>query len=179
MRHIEATASPSPHPLAVLLTLFNIFRPDPFCRSFVFSPPPLVGPIPVWGYVYHAVYSCLAVVRLAVVRLLLTGILLKTTPGYAWLSPVSVFLRIFSYKSAAVLSGCIAKVPRTVPEIIDLIFAKTSPKRSFCMTENERFGLVFVETGSINSGTGLGGRGGGLLPLAACMGLPTPIGVTG
>jgi hypothetical protein len=41
-----------------------------------------------------------------------------------------------------------------VPEIIDLVFAKTSPKRSFCMTENERFGLVFVKTGSINSGTG-------------------------
>jgi hypothetical protein len=39
-----------------------------------------------------------------------------------------------------------------VPEIIDPVFAKTSPKRSFCMTENERFGLVFVKTGSINSG---------------------------
>ncbi len=42
----------------------------------------------------------------------------------------------------------------SVPEIIDPVFAKTSPKRSFCMTENERFGLVFVKTGSINSGTG-------------------------
>jgi hypothetical protein len=41
----------------------------------------------------------------------------------------------------------------TVPEVIDPVFAKTSPKRSFCMTENERFGLVFVKTGSINSGT--------------------------
>jgi hypothetical protein len=40
-----------------------------------------------------------------------------------------------------------------VPEIIDPVFAKTSPKCSFCMTENERFGLVFVKTGSINSGT--------------------------
>jgi hypothetical protein len=40
-----------------------------------------------------------------------------------------------------------------VPEIIDPVFAKTSPNRSFCMTENERFGLVFVKTGSINSGT--------------------------
>jgi hypothetical protein len=40
-----------------------------------------------------------------------------------------------------------------VPEIIDPVFAKTSPKRSFCMSENERFGLVFVKTGSINSGT--------------------------
>jgi hypothetical protein len=42
-----------------------------------------------------------------------------------------------------------------VPEIIDPVFAKTSPKkRSFCMTENERFGLVFVKTGSTNLGTG-------------------------
>ncbi len=41
-----------------------------------------------------------------------------------------------------------------MPEIIDPVFAKTSPERSFCMTENERFGLVFVKTGSINSGTG-------------------------
>ncbi len=43
----------------------------------------------------------------------------------------------------------------TVPEVIDLFFAKTSPKRSFSMTENERFGLVFANTGSISSGTAL------------------------
>ncbi len=42
-----------------------------------------------------------------------------------------------------------------VPEIIDPIFAKTSSKRSFSLIENERFGLVVVKTGSINSGTGL------------------------
>ncbi len=42
-----------------------------------------------------------------------------------------------------------------MPEIIDTVFAKTSPKHSFPMTENERFGLVFANTGSINSGTGL------------------------
>ncbi len=41
-----------------------------------------------------------------------------------------------------------------VPEIIDPVYAKTSPKRSFCMTENQRFGLVFKKTGSINTGTG-------------------------
>jgi hypothetical protein len=41
-----------------------------------------------------------------------------------------------------------------VPEFIDTVFAKTSPKRSFSKTENERFGLVFVKIGSINSGTG-------------------------
>jgi hypothetical protein len=40
-----------------------------------------------------------------------------------------------------------------VPEIIDPVLAKTSPKRSFCKTENERFGLIFAKTGSINSGT--------------------------
>jgi hypothetical protein len=42
----------------------------------------------------------------------------------------------------------------SVPEIIDPVLAKTRPKRSFSMTENERFGLVFANTGSINSGTG-------------------------
>ncbi len=41
-----------------------------------------------------------------------------------------------------------------MPEFIDPAFAKTSPKRSFSMTENERFGLVFTKTGFINSGTG-------------------------
>ncbi len=39
-----------------------------------------------------------------------------------------------------------------MPECIDLVFAKTSPERSFSITENERFGLVFAKTGSINSG---------------------------
>jgi hypothetical protein len=33
-----------------------------------------------------------------------------------------------------------------VPEIIDPVFAKTSPKRSFSITEYERFGLVFMKT---------------------------------
>jgi hypothetical protein len=41
-----------------------------------------------------------------------------------------------------------------VPEFIDPVFAKTSPKRSFLVIENERFRLVFAKTGSINSGTG-------------------------
>jgi hypothetical protein len=43
----------------------------------------------------------------------------------------------------------------TVPEIIDPVFAKTSQNARFLLSENERFGLVFVKTGSINSGTGL------------------------
>ncbi len=33
-----------------------------------------------------------------------------------------------------------------MPEIIDTVFAKTSSKRSFSMTEYERFGLVFTKT---------------------------------
>ena len=37
-------------------------------------------------------------------------------------------------------------------EIIDEVFTKTSPNLSFSIIENERFGLVFVKTGSINSG---------------------------
>ncbi len=41
-----------------------------------------------------------------------------------------------------------------VPEFIDPVFVKTSPKRSFSITENEHFGLVFTKTMSINSGTG-------------------------
>jgi hypothetical protein len=40
-----------------------------------------------------------------------------------------------------------------VPEFIDPVFAKTSPKRSFSMTKDERFWLVFAKTGSINSDT--------------------------
>jgi hypothetical protein len=42
-----------------------------------------------------------------------------------------------------------------VPEFIDPVFGKTSPKRSFSVIENERFGMVFVKTGSIKSGTGV------------------------
>jgi hypothetical protein len=41
-----------------------------------------------------------------------------------------------------------------VPEFMDPVFAKTSPKRSFLVIENERFGIVFAKTGSSNSGTG-------------------------
>jgi hypothetical protein len=41
---------------------------------------------------------------------------------------------------------------RQVPEFIDPVFAKTSPNRSFSVIENERFGLVFAKSGSLNSG---------------------------
>ena len=36
--------------------------------------------------------------------------------------------------------------PDSVPEIIDPVFAKTSPKRSFSLSEYERFGLVLMKT---------------------------------
>ncbi len=41
-----------------------------------------------------------------------------------------------------------------MPEFIDPVLTKTSPKRSFSVIQNERFGLVFAKTGSIISGTG-------------------------
>ncbi len=44
---------------------------------------------------------------------------------------------------------------KAVPEFIDPVFVKTSPTRLFCMTENERIGLVFPKTGTINSGSGV------------------------
>jgi hypothetical protein len=40
-----------------------------------------------------------------------------------------------------------------VPEFIDPVFAKTNPKSSFSVIENERFGRVFAKIGSIISGT--------------------------
>jgi hypothetical protein len=43
----------------------------------------------------------------------------------------------------------------SVPESIDQVFTKTSPKRSFSVIQNERFGLVFAKTGSIFLGTGV------------------------
>jgi hypothetical protein len=38
-----------------------------------------------------------------------------------------------------------------MPEIIDTVFVKTSPKRSFSMTEYEGFGLVFTNTRVFNT----------------------------
>jgi hypothetical protein len=35
----------------------------------------------------------------------------------------------------------------SVPEFIDPVFAKTSPKRSFLVIENERYGLYFGKLG--------------------------------
>jgi hypothetical protein len=47
------------------------------------------------------------------------------------------------------------EVQSAAPEFIDPVFAKTSLKRSFSMTENERFGFVFAKTWFIYSGTDL------------------------
>ena len=40
------------------------------------------------------------------------------------------------------------------PNLWTFVFVKRSPKRSYSVIENERFGLVFAKTGSIISGTG-------------------------
>ncbi len=58
---------------------------------------------------------------------------------YVWLEKINKYSYSYSY---------------SVPEIIDPVFAKTSQNARFLLSENERFGLVFVKTGSINSGTG-------------------------
>jgi hypothetical protein len=46
----------------------------------------------------------------------------------------------------------------SVPEFIDPVFTKTSPKRSFSLNRKRAFWLVFAKTGSIISGTGLSGK---------------------
>jgi hypothetical protein len=52
--------------------------------------------------------------------------------------------------------GTSARIYRPMPEIIDPVFTKTSQNARFLLSENKRFGLVFVKTGSINSGTSFG-----------------------
>ncbi len=42
-----------------------------------------------------------------------------------------------------------------VPEFIDPVFTKTSPKRSFSLYRKRAYWLVFAKAGSIISGTGL------------------------
>jgi hypothetical protein len=43
--------------------------------------------------------------------------------------------------------------PYPVPEFVDPVFTKTSPKRSFSLNRKRAFWLVFAKTGSIISGT--------------------------
>jgi hypothetical protein len=51
------------------------------------------------------------------------------------------------------IKSCLVTI--SVPEFIDPVFTKTSPKRSFLVIQNKRFGLVFAKTGSKISGTGI------------------------
>ncbi len=46
-----------------------------------------------------------------------------------------------------------------MPKFIDPVLAKTSPKSSFSLIENEHFGIVFAKTGSKNLGTGVNNKG--------------------
>jgi hypothetical protein len=64
-------------------------------------------------------------------------------------------------------AGSVLKYQRTVPEIIDTVFAKTSPKRLFSMTEYERFGLVLTKTRVYKFGHRSGGS-----PLANTVRIP-------
>ncbi len=54
-----------------------------------------------------------------------------------------------------------------MPLFIDPVFTKTSQLRLFSVIENERFGLVFAKTGSINSSTDR--IESGLLTYHACL----------
>jgi hypothetical protein len=65
-------------------------------------------------------------------------------------TPLSIHKSCSQNHTRALIPG----TAKTVPEIIDPVFAKTSQNARFLLSENERFGLVFVKTGSINSGTG-------------------------
>jgi hypothetical protein len=58
------------------------------------------------------------------------------------------------YAKSGLMKVCIGMgVYSPMPEFIDPVFTKTSPKLSFSVIQNERFGLVFAKTGSIISGT--------------------------
>ncbi len=50
------------------------------------------------------------------------------------------------FRSPATWGSSSAHLKSSVPEIIDPVFAKTSQNACFLLSENERFGLVFVKT---------------------------------
>ncbi len=74
-----------------------------------------------------------------------------------------IFYCLNIYSNWLIFQGKLIGVPQknggilvclfSVPKFIDPVFGLTSPIRSFCMTENESFGLVFPKNASINSGT--------------------------
>jgi hypothetical protein len=69
-----------------------------------------------------------------------------------WAGPGATQVLYLWCRHVLVHSGPLVKtrpgaVKTPVPEFIDPVFAKTSPKRSFSMTENKRFGLVLRKLG--------------------------------
>ncbi len=98
--------------------------------------------------------------------------MIYTVPWLSWRSflPQGRLEPLLSWLSLAVFANCSWPSSRwgegpfsplceglagPVPKFIDPVFAKTSPKRSFFMTVNERFGLAFTKTRPVNSGTSL------------------------
>jgi hypothetical protein len=71
---------------------------------------------------------------------------------FAKISPI----RLFTIQSVPRDAGFSLFWMRSVPEFIDPVFTKTSPKRSFSLNRKRAFWLVFAKTGSIISGTELG-----------------------
>ncbi len=65
-----------------------------------------------------------------------------------------MFIQIVIKIDLSVVANKLIWLSNLVPEIIDPVFAKTSQNARFLLSENGRFGLVFVKTGSINSGIG-------------------------
>ncbi len=61
-------------------------------------------------------------------------------------APLRLFGQTKPIQSAGVSGSGNRIIP--MPEIIDLVFAKTSQNARFLLSENERFGLVFVKTES-------------------------------
>jgi hypothetical protein len=74
---------------------------------------------------------------------------------YSFSKPLKIRLGSFQIFPKILLGDIRESRYTTVPEIIDPVFTRTEQKRSFSVIENERFGLVFTKTGSINSGTGI------------------------
>jgi hypothetical protein len=71
----------------------------------------------------------------------------KFATGVGWCTLTCKYLREFSKKFEMIL------MLLSVPEFIDPVFTKTSPKRSFSLNRKRAFWLVFAKTGSIISGT--------------------------
>jgi hypothetical protein len=77
------------------------------------------------------------------------GTIPYSTAGFLYLPFIAIAVKVLvQLKNLFMLNGS------PVPKIKDPVFAKTSQNARFLLSENERFGLVFVKTGSINSGTG-------------------------